>query len=159
MTPTPKDPVEGDVMNGNCIDHGKKGDKQGRKAYALVRHFGKVQLMHRVVYCKAHGIDINSIKGLLVRHRCDNTRCINPDHLVLGTHADNMRDMADRRRQGMLKLTLEQVDEIRRTCRPNKPGVRTHNPYSYNALGRKFGVRNNAIRQVHLGMTHRKPQP
>lgn len=38
--------------------------------------------------------------GLLVRHRCDNRRCINPEHLEVGTAKENHDDMVSRGRRG-----------------------------------------------------------
>ncbi|PVU81347.1 HNH endonuclease (plasmid) [Cellulomonas sp. WB94] len=59
-------------------------------------------------------------EGMFVRHKCDNRPCCNPDHLELGLHADNMRDMTDRGRQAtgarlpQTRLTDDEVREIRR---------------------------------------------
>lgn len=56
--------------------------------------------------------------GMVVRHKCDVTLCVNPDHLKLGTQADNMRDMVDRgrslkgERSPRSKLSDEHVVEV-----------------------------------------------
>lgn len=78
----------------SCIDHGQVGSMcRGRRTgYSRVRFEGKVTGGHRRAYCLHNRITLESIAGLVVRHTCNNPRCINPEHLLLGTHQDNMDD-------------------------------------------------------------------
>ena len=54
-------------------------------------------------------------KGKLILHRCDNRPCCNPNHLFMGTYADNTTDMVQKKRHphketnGRSKLTLDDV--------------------------------------------------
>lgn len=52
---------------------------------------------HRAIYILLNG-DVAA--DLEVMHSCDNRGCINPHHLSLGTHTDNMRDAANKGRLG-----------------------------------------------------------
>jgi hypothetical protein len=49
-------------------------------------------------------------KGMVVMHECDNPPCYNPNHLYLGTHADNMQDMVRKGRHAAQKNTAQAVE-------------------------------------------------
>lgn len=78
----------------------------GYGVITAVNHGYTMARVHRIMFERENG-DIPD--GMEVRHKCDNPPCVNPDHLVLGTHADNMRDMAERGRA------------LRETCKNGHP--------------------------------------
>lgn len=89
--------------------------------------FGYGMLYYQNGDYAAHRLSYQFYKGeipsdMVVRHTCDNPPCCNPDHLVLGTQVENVRDRVTRRRNGAWKgagprtnLTEQQVSGIRQS--------------------------------------------
>lgn len=71
----------------------------------------KMDYAHRVSLFLYEGIRDDDKEVL---HSCDNPCCVNPNHLTLGTHKDNMEDMIMKKRSlsGVQKLSLSDVDRI-----------------------------------------------
>ena len=101
---------------------------------------------HRVSW-KLHVGPIPS--GMWVLHKCDNPSCVNPEHLFLGTHKDNMVDCKEKGRTnggrycGPRKLSLSDVSAIREL---DIAGVERAE------IARRFGIR---YRHVWRICTHR----
>ncbi|MNQ21497.1 hypothetical protein D3C85_346200 [compost metagenome] len=121
--------------------------------YGLVRHNGKCARAHRVAYCRYNGLSLSDIGGLCVMHTCDTPSCVNPDHLRLGTHKDNMSDKVSKGRnvqvkgeeQGSSKLTDEAVREILDLY------VKSHREYGASALSRLYGVHPSTVNRIVAG--------
>lgn len=64
-----------------------------------VRFHGGQDRAYRFVYCVLNRLAATSHQ--VVRHRCHNRRCVNPDHLTIGDRADNLRDEWDRQANGV----------------------------------------------------------
>jgi hypothetical protein len=75
------------------------------KDYGAMHLGGETVLAHRYSYFMERG---ELPAGLVVRHSCDNPGCVNPKHLIEGTHKDNSQDMVRRGRARGPQKTLTQ---------------------------------------------------
>lgn len=129
--------------------------------YGQIRESGKrgrLLKAHRVAYAIAHGAVGDDV---LVCHHCDNPSCVRDSHLFVGTSADNSQDAAAKgrlvfqahperhprgERVGGVKLTREQVDEIRRL---HSSG------WTQTRLAARFGVTQANVSEIVRGRTWR----
>jgi transposase-like protein len=108
-------------------------------------------LAHRYSYERVNGA---VGRGLIVRHKCDVTLCVNPEHLDIGTRSDNSQDASSRNRSGNQfskhgtprVFTNEEARAIREEY--------ALSDMSQTKLARKYGVHQATISSIVLGKTH-----
>jgi hypothetical protein len=132
------DPLDGRyVVVAGCWIWTAGQDSHG---YPRVRFEGQALGAHRVSFYLANGY-----WPTVARHTCDTPLCVNPEHLIDGTPAQNSHDMASRGRSAIgernpkAKLTWECVDAIRSSS------MRTTD------LAQIFGVNRSTIKRVRAG--------
>lgn len=127
----------------DCIIHG-----YGVSGYANVhsKKHGKRFGLHRLILAEKLGVDVADMVGVAM-HTCDNKRCINPDHLELGSQSQNVKDAYSRGLAVSLtgeshpctKLTDSQIEYVFGST----IGAR--------ALGRELGVSHSIISRIRNG--------
>lgn len=86
-----------------------------RDGYGAIKYNGKLCSAHRVSYIISKG---NIPDGLLVCHKCDNRKCVNPKHLFLGTYSDNMIDCYNKGR-----MVIPVVSQFKKGHYPNNTNI------------------------------------
>ena len=120
---------------GKYLPYGRMGYKDG-----------KLILAHRLSYILNKGDPGN----LCVLHKCDNSLCVNPDHLFLGTHEDNMKDKVNKNRQSKMpgsthpsaKLSEQDVIEIKK---------RLSDGETLKSIAKKYNVHFSTISYIKIG--------
>lgn len=131
-----------------CIPYQGGIDRHGYGKRLVV---GRWVGAHRYAYAISRGLPLSALAGKVVMHTCDNPRCVNPEHLVLGTQADNMADMIRKGRstnQDNRKLTLQDAEIIRKRYIPNS------RKDSQAAIARDYGVGLSTINKIINGLRY-----
>lgn len=148
-----------DALLGNCIPEPNSGcwlwlGAVAGGGYGNIRSKGRNIPAHRASWLLFRG----PLPGmpLEVCHRCDVRPCVNPDHLFIGTRADNMQDMVSKARNiqvtrpgvlargervGTAKLTRQKVIQIRRS------------PLQQREAAKVFGVGQSQIQRIRAGVS------
>ena len=109
---------------------------KNRDGYGVMK-MDNMKLTHRLSFLYHHGeIPVDCV----VRHKCRNRHCVNPDHLEVGTQSDNMKDRI-RDETMPVKLTADQVTQIRILA---EIGIDRR----YETLAELFGVSSSTIKDV-----------
>lgn len=134
-------------MNTPCVVHPGWRDKDGYVRAKVAG--GRRVFVHRFAWESAHG---SIPPGMVVCHHCDNPPCVNPDHLFLGTNAENLEDMTRKGRRtrgdthGMSRLSEADIPVIRSL---RAAGV------ALSVVAARYGVSITTISRVATGKTWR----
>lgn len=133
------------IQNGECLEWPRfaKGQLYGHMK-VLDTHF----TAHRFFWEIVHG---RIPRGQCVMHSCDNTRCVNIAHLKLGSLADNVRDMVEKkrhihgRRHHSARLTEQEVYACRR--------LHVEQGYGSRRISELIGINKSSTEKLLVGKT------
>lgn len=117
--------------------------------YGIIAYKGSANKAHRISWLVHNG---NIPQGKNVLHKCDVRNCINPEHLFIGTQADNVNDMIAKGRKHTMKgvthpgcrLSEANIGEIKRLLTEGKKQA---------WIARKFKTTDQNIYRIKTGKT------
>lgn len=128
----------------------------GKKASRL--RYGQMRVGKRHVYAHrlSYEMHVGAIpEGFVVMHMCDVPQCVNPAHLSVGTHADNIRDR-DAKGRTATGVRANQTHR-RKLTDDDVVFIRTYqHAISRRTLANRFGVSYGTIRSIQTGRTYRE---
>ena len=146
---TEQDPVERlwerSEWRGDCLIY--TAGRESRSGHVMMGYNGRYQGVHRIAWACIHG---PIPPGVVIRHSCDTPRCINEEHLLDGTVADNNRDRDERGRHvalngssnGYARLTEPDIPLIRQRLAAGE---------SQRSVAAVFNVSQHTIWRIHTG--------
>lgn len=135
--------IDSETECWNVISHAPNN-----KGYIRIMRNSISYQAHRYVWKKVYG---SIPKGLCVLHSCDNRKCINPEHLFLGTDADNMKDMDLKGRRacgenhGRAELKNKEIIQIKKLLKEEK--------YTQTAIASFFNISDSHISNIKANRT------
>lgn len=128
------------------------GGRHGVGYGCVPASMGGGRYAHRAMYESVCG---TIPQGMYVLHTCDNRLCINPEHLWLGTHRDNIADMNAKSRQKGGSLPNERNPSCRFTDGQIRSMREARKTMSLRAMVRHFGISETHLLRVMRGESRR----
>ena len=121
------------------------GTKTG--GYGRIKIAGSTVLSHRLSWEMANGA---IPAGMNVLHRCDNPSCVNPGHLFIGTHAQNMADMKFKGRAYHASQELHPMAKLD-SSRAREIFLFANSGHTKASIARNFGITRRVVLQIQRG--------
>ena len=110
--------------------------RKPHRAYGRIEYRKNNKTYHLLAHRLSYALNVRPIpEGFIICHTCDNPICVNPDHLILGTHRINVRDAINKGRRNDREgidhrgsvLTAKQVADIRSSKLTGRALAKKHN--------------------------------
>lgn len=127
------DIIKNYTIVGECWEW--EGNIHKHSGYPMVWYSSRWMRAHRVVY----SLLVKDIPdALCILHTCGNKICVNPKHLRVGTHKENMKDIVDQGKAGRISFTTQ--DEIRKNYATGK--------LSQTAIANKYKISQSSVSYI-----------